>query len=153
MMRSSEAQRLGVAPKVVIVGHATHADKPSLFAMAPIGGMRTLAEKTGWNLCDVDLFEINEAFAVVAMTAIHDLDLPQDKVNVHGGACALGHAHNHNGSHIELERPVASLRARRPCRIYGQHLMPRITVATPFCGKASPAGLGEPKHKLRRQSH
>ncbi len=90
MMRRSQAERLGVTPKAVIVGHSTYANKPGLFATAPIGAIRKLSEKTGWNLRDVDLFEINEAFAVVAMAAMRDLDLPHDKVNVHGGACALG---------------------------------------------------------------
>ena len=74
----------------MIVGHSTYADKPGLFATAPIGALRN-CRKTNWNLRDVDLFEINEAFAVVPMAAMRDLDLPHEKVNVHGGACALGH--------------------------------------------------------------
>jgi len=120
MMRRSEAQRLGLTPKAVIVGHATFATKPNLFATAPIGAIRTLSEKTGWNLRDVDLFEINEAFAVVPMAAMRDLDLPHDKVNVHGGACALGHPIGASGARVMvtllaaletygLKRGVASL--------------------------------------------
>jgi len=104
----------------MIVGHATYADKPNLFSTAPIGAMRKLSEKTGWNLRDVDLFEINEAFAVVAMAAMRDLDLPHDKVNVHGGACALGHPIGASGARVMvtllaaletrgLKRGVASL--------------------------------------------
>ncbi|WP_175886757.1 acetyl-CoA C-acyltransferase [Burkholderia sp. BCC0044] len=100
MMRRSEAERLGLAPKAVIVGHSTHADKPGLFATAPIGALRKLSEKTGWNLRDVDLFEINEAFAVVPMAAMRDLDLPHEKVNVHGGACALGHPIGASGARV-----------------------------------------------------
>ncbi|MFD1560351.1 acetyl-CoA C-acyltransferase [Paraburkholderia silviterrae] len=100
LMRRSEAERRGLKPMAVIVGHATHADKPGLFPTAPIGAMRKLAEKTGWALRDVDLFEINEAFAVVAMAAMRELDLPHDKVNVNGGACALGHPIGASGARI-----------------------------------------------------
>ncbi|WP_028216549.1 acetyl-CoA C-acyltransferase [Paraburkholderia oxyphila] len=100
LMRRSEAERRGLKPMAVIVGHATHADKPSLFPTAPIGAMRKLAEKTGWTLRDVDLFEINEAFAVVAMAAMRELDLPHEKVNVNGGACALGHPIGASGARI-----------------------------------------------------
>lgn len=91
MMRASEAEKRGLTPLARMVGHASYADKPGLFPTAPIGSLTKLAEKTGWALSDVDLFEINEAFAVVPMAAMHALDLPHDKVNVHGGACALGH--------------------------------------------------------------
>ncbi|SAL86318.1 acetyl-CoA acetyltransferase [Caballeronia choica] len=120
LMRRSEAVRRGLTPKAVIVGHASYADKPNLFPTAPIGAMRTLSEKTGWKLRDVDLFEINEAFAVVVMAAMRDLDLPHDKVNVHGGACALGHPIGASGARVMvtllaalethgLKRGVASL--------------------------------------------
>ncbi|WP_371142889.1 acetyl-CoA C-acetyltransferase [Burkholderia cepacia] len=120
MMRRSEAERLGLTPKAVIVGHSTYADKPGLFATAPIGALRKLSEKTGWNLRDVDLFEINEAFAVVPMAAMRDLDLPHEKVNVHGGACALGHPIGASGARVMvtllaaletygLKRGIASL--------------------------------------------
>ncbi|MGB7318852.1 MAG: acetyl-CoA C-acyltransferase [Planktotalea sp.] len=91
MMRASEAEKRGLTPIARMVAHASHADKPGLFPTAPIGSLTKLANKTGWNLKDVDLFEINEAFAVVPMAAMRELDLPHDKVNVHGGACALGH--------------------------------------------------------------
>lgn len=100
MMRASEAEKRGLTPRAVLVGHTTHADKPNLFPTAPIGAMRKLAEKTGWNLSDVDLFEVNEAFAVVAMAAMRDLDLPHDKVNIHGGACALGHPIGASGARV-----------------------------------------------------
>ncbi len=100
LMRRSEAEKRGLTPKAVIVGHSTYADKPGLFPTAPVGALRKLSEKTGWRLGDVDLFEINEAFAVVAMAAMHDLDLPHDKVNVHGGACALGHPIGASGARV-----------------------------------------------------
>lgn len=120
LMRRSEAEKRGLTPLAVIVGHATHAQAPNLFPTAPIGAMRTLSEKTGWALKDVDLFEINEAFAVVAMAAMKDLDLPADKVNVHGGACALGHPIGASGARVMvtlmaalkthgLKRGIASL--------------------------------------------
>ena len=91
MMGASEAEKRGLTPIARMVGHASHGDKPGLFPTAPIGSLTKLSEKTGWSLKDVDLFEINEAFAVVPMAAMHALDLPHDKVNIHGGACALGH--------------------------------------------------------------
>jgi acetyl-CoA C-acetyltransferase len=100
LMRASEAERRGLTPRARIVGHATYADKPNLFATAPIGAMRRLTERTGWALADVDLFEINEAFAVVAMAAMHDLGLPHDKVNINGGACALGHPIGASGARV-----------------------------------------------------
>lgn len=100
LMRRSQAERGGIAPLATIVGHATHAQAPNLFATAPIGALRRLSERTGWDLKDVDLFEINEAFAVVAMAAMRDLDLPHDKVNVHGGACALGHPIGASGARV-----------------------------------------------------
>ncbi|NVO23352.1 acetyl-CoA C-acyltransferase [Donghicola mangrovi] len=120
LMRLSEAERRGLTPRAIIRGHATHAHEPNLFPTAPIGSMRKLSEKTGWNLNDVDLFEINEAFAVVAMAAMHDLGLPHDKVNVHGGACALGHPIGASGARVmvtllaaletyDLRRGMASL--------------------------------------------
>lgn len=120
LMRRSHAEKLGLTPRAVIAGHTTHADKPSLFPTAPIGSMEKLADKTGWAMKDVDLFEINEAFAVVTMAAMRDLDLPHDKVNVHGGACALGHPIGASGARImvtllaaletyDLKRGFASL--------------------------------------------
>ncbi|EEZ34413.1 acetyl-CoA acetyltransferase [Brucella sp. NF 2653] len=100
LMRASEAEKRGLTPRAVITGHATYADKPNLFSTAPIGAIRKLSEKTSWDLKDVDLFEINEAFAVIAMAAMRDLDLPHDKVNIHGGACALGHPIGASGARI-----------------------------------------------------
>jgi acetyl-CoA C-acetyltransferase len=100
LMRRSYAERRGLTPLATIAGHATHAQAPNLFATAPIAALKKLSERTGWNLGDVDLFEINEAFAVVAMAAMRDLDLPHDKVNVHGGACALGHPIGASGARI-----------------------------------------------------
>ena len=120
LMRRSQAEREGLRPLAVIAGHSTHAQEPALFATAPIGALKTLSEKTGWALGDVDLFEVNEAFAVVAMAAMRDLDLPHDKVNVHGGACALGHPIGASGARVivtllaalqryDLKRGMASL--------------------------------------------
>jgi acetyl-CoA C-acetyltransferase len=100
LMRRSEADRQGLSPLATIRGHASHAQAPNLFATAPIGAVRKLSERIGWALKDTDLFEINEAFAVVAMAAMRDLDLPHDKVNVHGGACALGHPIGASGARI-----------------------------------------------------
>ncbi|MFG1289074.1 acetyl-CoA C-acyltransferase [Xanthobacter versatilis] len=120
LMRRSQAEARGLAPLATIVGHATHAQAPNLFATAPVGAVRKLSERTGWALTDVDLFEINEAFAVVPMAAIHDLGLPADKVNIHGGACALGHPIGASGARVMvtllaalqrhgLKRGIASL--------------------------------------------
>jgi acetyl-CoA C-acetyltransferase len=100
LMRRSEAEKRGLKPLAAIVGHTTYAHAPNLFPTAPVGAMRALSERTGWDLADVDLFEINEAFAVVALAAMHDLGLPHDKVNVHGGACALGHPIGASGARI-----------------------------------------------------
>ncbi|MCC8932831.1 acetyl-CoA C-acyltransferase [Rhizobium sp. 'Codium 1'] len=100
LMRRSEAARRGLAPLATILGHATHSQAPSLFATAPIGALQKLSDRIGLPLSEVDLFEINEAFAVVAMAAMRDLDLPHDKVNVHGGACALGHPIGASGARI-----------------------------------------------------
>lgn len=109
LMRRSEAERRGIQPLAVIAGHATFAHAPSLFPTAPIGAIRSLLERTGWAIGDVDLFEINEAFAVVVMAAMSDLGLPRDKVNVHGGACALGHPIGASGARI-LVTLLAALR-------------------------------------------
>ena len=97
---ASEAERADLAPRAIIVGHATHADIPARFPTAPIGAIRALAERIGWALDEVDLFEINEAFAVVTMAAMRDLHLPHEKVNIHGGACALGHPIGASGARI-----------------------------------------------------
>ena len=100
LMRQLEAERRGLTPLARIVGHATHAQEPAWFTTAPIGAVNALFEKTGWDKADVDLFEVNEAFAVVTMAAMRELDLPHDKVNIHGGACALGHPIGASGARI-----------------------------------------------------
>lgn len=100
LMRLSEAQKRGLTPLAKIVGHASHAHEPAWFATAPVSAMKKLSEKTGWALKDVDLFEINEAFAVVVMAAMQDLQLPHEKVNIHGGACAMGHPIGASGARI-----------------------------------------------------
>jgi len=91
LMKQSTATRLGCKPLARIAGHATHAQEPNWFATAPVGATQKLLAKTGWSVGDVDLWEINEAFAVVPMALMKELDIPHAKVNVHGGACALGH--------------------------------------------------------------
>jgi acetyl-CoA C-acetyltransferase len=111
LMRASEAERRGVAPLATVIAHATHAAEPKNFPTAPIGAMRKLFDRTGWSAASVDLFEINEAFAVVAMAAMRDLSLPADKVNVNGGACALGHPIGASGARI-LVTLLAALWAR-----------------------------------------
>ncbi|WP_166143531.1 acetyl-CoA C-acyltransferase [Methylosinus sp. RM1] len=100
LMRRSRAERAGLTPLAIIRAHATHAGPPNLFPTAPILAMRKLAERAGWPLASVDLFEINEAFAVVVMAAMRELGLPREKVNVHGGACALGHPIGASGARI-----------------------------------------------------
>ena len=111
MMRASEAEKRSVQPLARVVAHLTHAAEPSKFPTAPIGAMKKLFEKTGWSEDSVDLFEINEAFAVVAMAAMRDLSLPHEKVNVNGGACALGHPIGASGARI-LVTLIGALRAR-----------------------------------------
>jgi acetyl-CoA C-acetyltransferase len=100
LMRASKAQALGLPPLARIVGHTTHAQAPNLFTTAPVFAMQKLFAKTGWTADSVDFYEINEAFAVVTMAAMHDLKLPADKVNIHGGACALGHPIGASGCRI-----------------------------------------------------
>jgi acetyl-CoA C-acetyltransferase len=100
LMRRSEAERRRLAPLATIVAHATHAQEPAWFTTAPVGALGKLFEKSGWTPGDVDLFEVNEAFAVVTMAAMREFDLPHDKVNVHGGACALGHPIGCSGARI-----------------------------------------------------
>jgi acetyl-CoA C-acetyltransferase len=100
LMRRSEAERLGLTPLATIVGHKSHAHAPNLFTTAPVGAIQKLLQAINWSTQDVDLFEINEAFAVVTMAAMHDLKLPHEKVNVHGGACVLGHPIGASGARI-----------------------------------------------------
>jgi acetyl-CoA C-acetyltransferase len=120
MMRRSTAEKRGLAPLAVVMGHATHAQAPSEFTTAPVGAVRKILESTGWSAKQVDLYEINEAFAVVTMAAMQEHGLPHEKVNVHGGACALGHPIGASGARIVvtligalrkygLRRGVASL--------------------------------------------
>lgn len=120
LTRLSEAEKRGLKPLAKIAGHATHSQEPQWFTTAPVGAIRKLFERTGWDAETTDLFEINEAFAVVAMAAMHDLGLPHDKVNIHGGACALGHPLGASGARImvtliaalekyNLKRGIASL--------------------------------------------
>jgi acetyl-CoA C-acetyltransferase len=111
LMRQSEAARRGLKPLAVIRGHAAYANQPRLFPTAPIGAIDKLMSKTGWSLGEVDLFEINEAFAVVALVTMKTLELPHEKVNVNGGACALGHPIGASGARI-LATLLAALRQR-----------------------------------------
>lgn len=100
LMRQSTAQKRGLKPLAVIKGQTQFAQTPEWFTTAPVGAMKKLLEQTNWSVADVDLFEINEAFAVVAMAAVRDLEIPAEKVNVHGGACALGHPLGASGARI-----------------------------------------------------
>lgn len=100
LMRLSEAERRGLTPLAAIRGHTMHAHAPAWFSTAPVGAISKLLEKTGWSKNDVDLWEVNEAFAVVAMAAIHDLGLSHDNMNIYGGACALGHPIGASGARI-----------------------------------------------------
>ncbi len=120
MMRRSTAEKRGLAPLATVIGHSTHAQEPGWFTTAPVGAIRKLFERTGWSAKVVDLYEINEAFAVVTMAAMKEHGLPHDKVNVHGGACALGHPIGASGARIVvtligalrkygLKRGIASL--------------------------------------------
>ena len=120
LMRRSEAERRGLSPLAEIKGHSTHAQAPAWFTTAPVQAMRKLLERLGWSADHVDLYEVNEAFAVVAMAAMRELRLPHDRVNIHGGACALGHPIGASGARIVvtllaaltqygLKRGVASL--------------------------------------------
>ncbi len=120
LMRRSEAQRRGLAPIATIIGHATHAQEPGLFTTAPVHAIGKLFARTGWSAGSVDLYEINEAFAVVTMAAMREHALPHERVNIHGGACALGHPIGASGARIlvtligalrknGLKRGIASL--------------------------------------------
>lgn len=100
LMRESDALKRGLKPLARILGHTTFGQEPNLFTTAPVGAMKELLANVGWSVDDVDLWEINEAFAVVTMAAMHDLNLDEDKVNVHGGACALGHPIGASGARI-----------------------------------------------------
>lgn len=111
MMRESEAAKRGLSPVARIIAHATHAQEPCWFTTAPVDAIRKVLTKTGWTTDEVDLWEINEAFAVVAMAAMHDLGLDHDKVNVNGGACALGHPIGATGARLMVTL-IHALKAR-----------------------------------------
>ncbi|MFL6580489.1 MAG: acetyl-CoA C-acetyltransferase [Burkholderiales bacterium] len=111
MMRRSTADKLALKPLATVIGHATHAQEPGLFTTAPVGAIRKLFDRTGWAADRVDLYEINEAFAVVTMAAMSEHKVPHEKVNVHGGACALGHPIGASGARI-LVTLIGALRKR-----------------------------------------
>ncbi|OCP15249.1 acetyl-CoA C-acyltransferase [Ensifer sp. LC163] len=100
LMRASEAEKRGLTPLAIVAGHAGHAQEPAWFTTAPIGAIEKLLAKLDWEKNSVGLYEINEAFAVVAMAAVRDLGLSDDIVNIHGGACALGHPIGASGARI-----------------------------------------------------
>ena len=120
MARAGEAQKRGMTPLALLHTHTTHAQAPAWFTTAPVSAIRALLKKMSWSVDEVDLFEINEAFAVVTMAAMHELNIAHEKVNIHGGACALGHPVGASGARIivtlmnalekyDLKRGVASL--------------------------------------------
>ena len=111
LARQSAASKAGLEPVARIVAHASHAQEPEWFTIAPVGAIRTALERAGWKASDVDLFEVNEAFAVVTMAAMKDIGIPHEKVNVHGGACALGHPIGATGARI-LTTLIHALRHR-----------------------------------------
>jgi acetyl-CoA C-acetyltransferase len=100
LMSAQKAAEMGIAPLATIVAHSTFSQDPEWFTTAPIGAIKLVLEKAGWSLDDVDLFEVNEAFATVTMAAMHDLDIDHDKMNVNGGACALGHPIGASGARV-----------------------------------------------------
>jgi acetyl-CoA C-acetyltransferase len=112
MMRRSTAEKLGLAPLAIVAGHSTHAQEPGWFTTAPVGAIKKLYDKTGWSAGSVDLYEINEAFAVVTMAAMKEHGLPHEKVNIHGGACALGHPIGASGARL-LVTLIGALRKTR----------------------------------------
>jgi acetyl-CoA C-acetyltransferase len=111
MTRASVARALGLKVVAKVVAHAAHAHEPGLFTTAPVPAMRKVLAKAGWTVADVDLFEVNEAFAVVAMIAMQELAIPHDRINVNGGACALGHPIGASGARI-LATLLSALEAR-----------------------------------------
>jgi len=115
LMRASTAQRLGCTPLVRVCAHATHAQAPQWFSTAPVGASLKLLAKLGWAADEVDLWEVNEAFAVVAMALMHDLKVSHERVNVNGGACALGHPIGASGARI-LVTLIHAMRARNARR-------------------------------------
>lgn len=115
MMRAGEAERRKLTPLARVVAHASHSQAPEWFTTAPVGAVQKVLEKAGWRKESVELYEINEAFAVVTMAAMHDLDLQHEQVNVNGGACALGHPIGASGARI-LVTLINALRRRKLTR-------------------------------------
>ena len=112
MMRAGEADERKITPLARVVAHASHSQQPEWFTTAPVGAIRKVLEKAGWRKEDVELYEINEAFAVVTMAAMHDLDIDHARVNVNGGACALGHPIGASGARIVITL-IHALRRRK----------------------------------------
>lgn len=100
LMKQSKAEALGLKPQARIIAHSTHSQEPEWFTTAPVAAIQKVFEKSGWQKDEVDLYEINEAFATVTMAAMHDLQLDHNKVNIHGGACALGHPVGASGARL-----------------------------------------------------
>ena len=117
MMSESTAKKRGLTPLARILGHSSFAQSPDWFTTAPIGAIKKLLEKVGWATNDVDLFEINEAFATVTMAAMKDLNLPAEKVNIHGGACALGHPVGASGTRILVTLISALRKYNKTCGV------------------------------------
>jgi acetyl-CoA C-acetyltransferase len=111
MMRASTAADLGLTPLARLMAHANHAQEPNWFATAPVAAVQKVLAKAGWAAEDVDLWEVNEAFAVVPMALMADLKIPHEKVNVNGGACALGHPIGASGARIMVTL-IHALKAR-----------------------------------------
>ncbi|NDD13621.1 MAG: acetyl-CoA C-acetyltransferase, partial [Betaproteobacteria bacterium] len=111
MTLESTARKMGAQPLARVVSHATHAQAPEWFTTAPVGATRKALALAGWQVQDVDLWEVNEAFAVVPMALMHDLNIPHDQLNVHGGACALGHPIGASGARIVVTL-IYALKAR-----------------------------------------
>ena len=111
LIGQADARARGLTPLAVIRAHASHAQEPGWFTTAPVGAIEKVLEKTGWTVADVNLFEVNEAFAIVAMAAMKDLQIPHDRLNVNGGACALGHPIGASGARI-IVTLIAALKDR-----------------------------------------
>jgi acetyl-CoA C-acetyltransferase len=111
LMRESTARRMGAEPLARISGHAVHAQDPAWFTTAPVGAVHRLLERTGWRADQVDLWEVNEAFAAVPMAVMQDHGVPHERMNVHGGACAIGHPIGASGARV-LVTLLGALRAQ-----------------------------------------
>ncbi|WP_419828158.1 acetyl-CoA C-acyltransferase [Sphingomonas sp.] len=115
MTRKSTADERGLSPVATVVAHAAHARAPAQFTTAPVGAIQEVLRKAGWSIDDVELFEVNEAFACVAMVAMHDLGIPHDRINVHGGATALGHPIGASGARL-IATLIGALKAKGKTR-------------------------------------